>query len=202
MLLAHVPFVAGLLCATALLVGFAATAVRDNYRFWPPGADEGKRRVYLFCSNGFLLCTLSTTVLDAGSVVIPLWSRVVGVAVAIFAAALLIKSGFDLGEEESEGRVGELRTDGLYRYTRNPQNLGGILFFWSLAVVSASFLVTILASVLTVWMVVQSLIEEPWLREQYDGYAEYARTVPRFVGIRSFRRAAGTIRSARTDTDS
>jgi len=202
MMLVYVPFATGLFCATALIVGFAATVLRDNYRFWPPGTDERKRRVYLFCSNGFVLCALSTTVLDAGSWMIPLWSRVGGGVVAIFALGLLIKSGFDLGEEESEGRVGELRTDGLYRYTRNPQNLGGILFFWSLAVVSASFLVTILASVLTIWMVVQSFIEEPWLREQYDGYAEYARTVPRFIGIRSVRRAVDTIRSARADTGS
>ena len=202
MMLVYVPFAAGLLCATALLVGFGATVVWDNYRFWPPGTDEGKRRVYLLCSNGFLLCAFSTTVLDAGSVTIPLWSRVVGGVVVVLAVGLLMRSASDLGEEETEGRVGELRTDGLYRYTRNPQNLGGILFFCSLAVVSASLLTAILASFLTIWMVVQSLIEEPWLREQYDGYAEYARTVPRFIGIRSVRRAVDTIRSARADTDS
>jgi protein-S-isoprenylcysteine O-methyltransferase Ste14 len=201
-MLAYVPFAGGVLCATVLLVGFAATAFTDSYRFWPPGTDEGKRSVYLFCSNGFLLCTLSTTVLDAGSVTIPLWSRVVGGVVVVFAVGLLMRSAFELGEEETEGRVGELRTDGLYRYTRNPQNLGGILFFWSLAVVSASLLVAILASAVTIWMVVQSRIEEPWLQEKYDGYAEYARTVPRFIGIRSLRRVVETIRSARTDTDS
>lgn len=201
-MLAYVPFAAGLLCATVLLVGFAATVFRDNYRFWPPGTDEGKRRVYHFCSRGFLLCTLPTAVLDAGSVMIPLWSRVVGGVVVTFAVGLLSKSAVDLGEEETNGRVGELRTDGLYRYTRNPQNLAYMLLYWTLAVASASLLVTILASVLTIWMVVQSLIEEPWLREQYDGYAEYAGTVPRFIGMRSLRRAVGTIRSARTDTDS
>ena len=194
-MLAYVPFAAGLLCAAVLLVGFAATAFRDTYRFWPPGADEGKRRVYLFCSNGFVLCTLATIALDAGSASIPLWSRVISGAVAVLATGLLVKSGLDLGEEESEGRVGELQTDGLYRYTRNPQNVGGILLWWILAVVSASRLVAVLAGAITVWMVVQSRIEEPWLREQYDGYAEYAETVPRFVGIRSVRRAVDAVRS-------
>lgn len=201
-MLAYVPFTVGLLCATVLLVGFAATAFRDDYRFWPPGADEAKRRVYLFCTRGFALCTLTTIVLDAGSATVPLWARAVGGVVAVFAVGLLAKSGFDLGEAETEGRVGELRTDGLYRYTRNPQNLGYILLFWSSAVVSASLLVGLLASALTIWMVVQSLIEEPWLREQYDGYAEYARSVPRFVGIRTVRRAADATRSARAGKDS
>ena len=201
-MLAYVPLAGGVLCATVLLFGFAATAFIDNYRFWPPGTDERKRRVYLFCSRGFLLCAFLTTVLDAGSLTIPLWSRVVGGVVIVLAVGLLMKAGFDLGEEETEGRVGKLRTDGAYRYTRNPQNLGGILFFWSLAVVSASLLVGILAIAVTIWMVVQSRIEEPWLREQYDGYVEYTRTVPRFVGIRSVRQVVETIRSARTDTDS
>jgi len=127
---------------------------------------------------------------------------VVGGVVVVFAVGLLMRSAFELGEEESEGRVGELRTDGVYRYTRNPQNLGAILFFWSLAVVSASLLVAVLASAVTIWMIVQSRIEELWLREQYDGYAEYARTVPRFIGIRSVRRVVETIRSDRTGTDS
>lgn len=201
-MLAYVPFAAGLLCATALLVGFAATAISDTYRFWPPGADEGKRRVYLFCSRGFLLCTLLTVVLDAGSVTIPLWSRIVGGVVVVFAFGLLSKSGFDLGEAETDGRVGKLQTDGVYRYTRNPQNLGYIFLYWSLAVTSTSLLVAALAGAVTVWTVVQSLIEEPWLRAQYDGYPEYAETVPRFVGIRSARRAAEAIRSGRTDADS
>ncbi|ELZ32721.1 hypothetical protein DJ71_03030 [Halorubrum sp. E3] len=201
-MLAYVSLATGLLCATALLVGFAATAFRDDYRFWPPGADEGKRRVYLSCSRGFALCTLAVVALDAGSATIPLWSRAVGGVVVIFAVGLLAKSGFDLGEEETAGRVGELRTDGLYRYTRNPQNLGYILLFWSSAVASASLLVGILAGVLTIWMAAQSLIEEPWLRAQYDGYAEYARTVPRFIGIRTFHRVVDAIRSTRGDTDS
>ncbi|ELZ50024.1 hypothetical protein C464_03557 [Halorubrum coriense DSM 10284] len=201
-MLAYAPFAAGLLCATVLLVGFAATAFGDDYRFWPPGPDERKRRVYLLCSNGFLLCTLLTVVLDAGSVTIPLWSRAVGGVVAVPAVGLLTRSAADLGEAESAGRAGELRTDGLYRYTRNPQNLGAIFLWWAVAVASASLLVGVLAGAITTWMVVQSLIEEPWLREQYDGYAEYAGSVPRFVGIRSVRRAVETIRSDRPDADS
>ena len=201
-MLAYVPLAVGLLCATVLLVGFTATALGDDYRFWPPGTDERKRRVYLLCSNGFVLCTLPTVVLDAGSVTIPLWSQAVGGVVAVFAAGLLMRSAADLVEKESEGRVGELRTDGLYRYTRNPQNLGGILLWWALAIASSSLLVAILACAITAWMVAQSLIEEPWLRERYDGYAEYAESVPRFVGIRSVRRAADAIRSTRADADS
>ena len=201
-MLESIPFAAGLLCVTALLAGFAATALRDDYRFWPAGSDERKRRLYLFCTRAFLLSTLLTVVFDAGSAPLPLWSRGVSGVTVVLALVLLSKSAFDLGEKETEGRVGELRTDGLYRYTRNPQNLGYIVLFWAIAGSSASLLATILAGYITLCLVIQSFIEEPWLRTQYDGYADYASTVPRFIGIRSVRRVVTTIQSDEKAADS
>lgn len=201
-MLEYVSFGGGLLCTAVVLSGFCATVIRPPYRFWPPGSDERKRRVYLVCSRGSLLSILATAVLDAGSVTLPLWGRVAGGALVVLAIGLLSKAAADLGREETEGRVGELRTDGLYRYTRNPQNLGYVLLFWAISVASASLLVVLLSGVMTVWLMAQSFIEEPWLRSQYEGYAEYARDVPRFVGVRSIRRGVQAIRSTGIDGDS
>lgn len=201
-MLEYIPFAIGLLCCIVVLFGFGATRFRTDYRFWPPGSDERKRRLYLACSRGSLLCIFATAVLDAGSLALPLWGRVAGGVVAIFAFAFLSKAATDLGQEETEGRVGELRTDGLYQYTRNPQNLGYVVLFWAVAVVSASSLVAILVGVFTVWLVTQTYIEEPWLRDQYEGYPEYARAVPRFIGIRSFRRGVRAVRSSDVDANS
>lgn len=198
----YVPFILGLLCGVVVLSGFAATVVWSDYRFWPAGSDERKRRVYLLCSRGSFLCILATAVLDAGSVALPLWTRIAGGVVAALAVGLLTKAAADLGEAETEGRVGELRTDGLFRYTRNPQNLAYLLLFWALTVASASMLVGALAGVFTVWLVSQSLIEEPWLCEQYEGYEEYAERVPRFVGVRSVRRGVRALRSSEEDASS
>jgi protein-S-isoprenylcysteine O-methyltransferase Ste14 len=201
-MLEYVPFVLGLLCGVVVLSGFAATALRADYRFWPAGSDERKRRLYLVCSRGLFVCFFATAILDAGSVALPLWVRAVGGGVALLALGLLTKSATDLGEAETEGRVGELRTDGLYRYTRNPQNVAYLLLFWAITVASASMLVGALAGVFTVWLVVQSLVEEPWLREQYDGYEAYADAVPRFVGVRSLRRGVRDFRSSNEDAES
>jgi protein-S-isoprenylcysteine O-methyltransferase Ste14 len=198
----YVPFVLGLLCGVVVLSGFAATALRAEYRFWPAGSDERKRRLYLVCSRGLFVCFFATAILDTGSVALPPWARIAGGGVAFFASGLLTKSAADLGEAETEGRVGELRTDGLYRYTRNPQNVAYLLLFWALTVASASILVGTLAGVFTVWLVSQSLVEEPWLREQYDGYEAYAEEVPRFVGVRSLRRGVRDVRSSSGDADS
>jgi len=198
----YVPFVLGLLCGVVVLSGFVATVVRGDYRFWPPGSDERKRRLYLVCSRGLLLCFLATAILGTESVELPLWGRIAGGIAMLPALGLLVKSAADLGEEEMEGRAGELRTEGLYRYTRNPQNVAYLLLFWAIAVALASILAGALAGLFTVWLVSQSLIEEPWLREQYEGYDEYAEEVPRFVGIRSFRRAVSVVRSSGGDADS
>lgn len=188
-MLEYVPLALGFLCVAVVLSGFVATVVRPGYRFWPPGSDERKRRVYLLCSRGALLCLLAAAVLDAGSLSIPSWGRLAGGVAALVALVVLGKAAADLGQAETEGRVGELRTDGLYRYSRNPQNVGYLLGFWAVAVAAASAFAVVLAAALTAWLVSQSFVEEPWLREQYEGYEAYAQSVPRFVGLRSIRRA-------------
>jgi protein-S-isoprenylcysteine O-methyltransferase Ste14 len=198
----YVPLGLGLLCVAVVLSGFVATVVRPNYRFWPAGADDRKRRVYLLCSRGSLLALLVAAVLDTGSLAVPPWGRLVGGVATVVALAVLGRAASDLGQAETEGRVGELRTDGLYRYSRNPQNVGYLLGFWAVTVAGASVVAAALAAALTVWLVSQSFVEEPWLREQYEGYDAYAESVPRFVGLRSVRRAVRDLRSPRDDGES
>lgn len=200
-MLEYVPLVVGLACTAVVLSGFVATVVRPSYRFWPPGSDERKRRLYLACSRGSVVCLLAAAVLDAGSLSVPSWGRLAGGVAALVALAVLGRAASDLGQAETEGRVGELRTDGLYRYSRNPQNVGYLLGFWAVAVAAASVFAAVLAAALTVWLVSQSFVEEPWLREQYEGYEAYSQSVPRFVGLRSIRRVVRDLRGSDEDAE-
>jgi protein-S-isoprenylcysteine O-methyltransferase Ste14 len=96
---------------------------------------------------------------------------------------------YDLGMEETSGKEGDLRTDGFYRYTRNPQIvflfvilIGGVCFSNSVGVV-------VVAMAMGVWLALMPFAEEPWLQERYgEEYSRYRESTPRFIDVRSVRR--------------
>lgn len=197
---AYLTFAAGLLAAAVVIAGLVASLRRDDYQFYPPGENDAQLRVYEWCSRVFLGSILATGVLqfDAGPLPWP-ESPVVGVVLLVVGYAWSVRAMWDLGQAETKGRPGELQTEGLYRYSRNPQNLGYVVVYGSLALITNSPLVAVLSGpVIATWLLLQSLAEEPWLREQYgEAYAAYRREVPRFVGLRSFERALGGDRDPR-----
>jgi protein-S-isoprenylcysteine O-methyltransferase Ste14 len=196
-MLAVVAFAVTCACVVVLCSMMVVTLLTDG-RFWPPGDDDRTFRVYVTFSRTFLLGFLATAALDWGgaAVTLPAVGRY-GVGSVLFVAgvALLFKSGKDLGEAETKGKANELRTEGLYRYTRNPQNLAYLVFFASLGVLSNSSLVAALTVGAAAFMLLQAVVEEPWLRETYgDEYDAYRGRVPRFVGLRSVTRAVDALR--------
>jgi protein-S-isoprenylcysteine O-methyltransferase Ste14 len=181
--------------AAGCLLGLSALMVvsllAPERRLWPAGDDDRKRRIYLALSRPLLPAVFATGVLDwsAGPLAAP-WHLGVGAVGVLAAFAVLNKSAVDLGEEATEGREDELRTDGLYRYTRNPQNVGYVLLFATYAVLANSPLVGVLTVEFAAVTVLQVLAEEAWLRDTYgDAYDAYCDRVPRFVGLRTFTRA-------------
>ncbi|WP_096395231.1 isoprenylcysteine carboxylmethyltransferase family protein [Halorubrum trapanicum] len=178
-------------CLFGLSTLMVVSLLAPERRPWPAGDDDRKRCVYLALSRPLLPTVFATGVLDwnAGPLAAP-WRLAVGAVGILIAFAVLSKSAVDLGEDATEGREDELRTDGLYRYTRNPQNVGYGLLFAAYAVLANSPLVGALAVAVAVFGVLQVLAEEAWLRDTYgDAYEAYCERVPRFVGVRTFARA-------------
>ncbi|QKG93229.1 isoprenylcysteine carboxylmethyltransferase family protein [Halorubrum salinarum] len=180
--------------AAGCLLGLSALMVvsllAPERRLWPAGDDDRKRRLYLAFSRPLLPAVFATGVLDwnAGPLAAP-WHLGVGAVGVLIAFAVLNRSAVDLGEAATEGREDELRTEGLYRYTRNPQNVGYVLLFAAYAVLANSPLVGALAVATAAFSVFQVLAEETWLRDVYgDAYDEYCERVPRFVGVRTLTR--------------
>ena len=84
------------------------------------------------------------------------------------------------------GNAGPLVTDGLYRYSRNPQYIGDILIIAGWAILSASLWAIPLCVGGMVAFLITPLAEEPWLRDLHgESYLEFCRRTPRFIGPKS-----------------
>lgn len=187
-MLSELVFGIGAFCAGVVTVALISDIVSGRHRFWPPNESTWTTRVYLLCSRTLFLSLLATGVLDWNRGAL-LWdpAALAGLCLFVLGMAVTTKAGADLGEDLTKGNVEEVRTTGLYRYSRNPQNVGYVVAFGGLTLLTNSPLEAILAVGATVWLVLMALIEEPWLYDHYgERYATYCSRTPRFVGMRTF----------------
>ncbi|MDG5821024.1 PEMT/PEM2 methyltransferase family protein [Natronococcus sp. A-GB7] len=181
-------FAVGIGALSLNAAGVAASAV-GAANYWPPGERGWRFYAQWTLSQTFTICLLLVAIADPDQLGLPRGpSLVVGLALFVPGFAIAIVAGVDLGGEETVGLTGELRTDGWYRYSRNPQYVGYIAASVGFALLANSALVAVLCAVYVGWWLLLPLAEEPWLREQYgEEYERYAERVPRFVGVETVR---------------
>jgi protein-S-isoprenylcysteine O-methyltransferase Ste14 len=181
-------FAVGIGALSLNAAGVAASAV-GAANYWPPGERDWRFYAQWSLSQTFTICLLLVAIADPDQLGLPRGpSLVVGLALFVPGFAIAIVAGVDLGGEETVGLTGELRTDGWYRYSRNPQYVGYIAASVGFALLANSALVAVLCAVYVGWWLLLPLAEEPWLREQYgEEYERYTERVPRFVGVETVR---------------
>ena len=157
--------------------------------FWP-----------LFRSLNALCFAVAVT--DFGNYLgLPLWSRLIALALVAGSVGLFVYSFRVLGRDNSYGAQDGLVTGGIYRWSRNPQNAMLVVVYGCLAFAADSAQTYVLCSAMIAVYVLMVLAEEPWLEAAYgEPYRRYCSTVPRFFNWRRARwRAArgpsGAIRS-------
>lgn len=186
--LAFIGFLVGLTVELVNLFGVIGS-VQFDWNYWPPGERHWQFYLHWSLEQIYNASIVIVTYLTWNQLGLsrPLLALAGGLFLLSMVAALY--AGKDLGGEESMGLEGELRTGGLYRYSRNPQYVFYVAATITFAIFAASPLVIALSVVyLTQWFVFP-LAEEPWLREQYgQAYDEYADTIPRFIGRETVRR--------------
>ena len=85
------------------------------------------------------------------------------------------------GWDNTSGLNTELVDSGPYRLTRNPQYVGGIVFFARVGVAANSLCLWIVHVLLILVFVITPATEEPWLESHYGrAYLEYRRDILRF----------------------
>jgi protein-S-isoprenylcysteine O-methyltransferase Ste14 len=109
-------------------------------------------------------------------------SFAVGVICALIGTGLTIYGYFDLGIENTYCADDGLITNGLYRYSRNPQYVASMLAYAGGALANGSLSTVILCTLAILVYVILPFTEEPWLQRAYgDVYLDYKRRTPRFL---------------------
>ncbi|WP_419162063.1 methyltransferase family protein [Candidatus Palauibacter sp.] len=159
-------FAADVVVLGLLLVGAVVSAAWPDKRIWPPPQRPSWQ--YRLTWMGFYAAFgigAALLFFDWNSWVFRSPVRfVAGIPLALLGGLLTVWALATAGWTNTSGVKGRFVSSGPYRFTRNPQYLGDIVFF-----VGVGFIVAPLA-------------EEPWLEEQYGGeYREYLRRIPRFL---------------------
>lgn len=175
-----------------LLSVILLSIIFPNSRIWPPPKKGSWQQLIswtLFTVVMFGVPLIG--VLDFQSLATVGWGQLlIGGFLIAFGLGIDLWGTKTLSAQQSLGNNERIITTGPYRLTRNPQYVGFIILFFGLIIVASSnmALVTGLFAVGLFFFIPFS--EEPWLRQQYgEAYVEYCRNVPRFIGLRSFKRS-------------
>lgn len=166
-----------------LIIGYVVSVLIPDRRLWPIGDSTWRW--------WFNWPTLSVVFTGFPVLAYRDWNsfsitntplRITGVILSTLGMALSLSALFELGWRESSGREGELRTDGIYEYTRNPQSVGFVTFIAGTLLAVNSRKLAIHSLLTAIIYILFPLAEEPWLEEHYgEEYREYSDQTPRFV---------------------
>jgi protein-S-isoprenylcysteine O-methyltransferase Ste14 len=181
--------VSAFLLIGGLVAGILAQDNQSAWRIWP-APPAGSLKSFAFWT---LFRTLNVVVLVlAGNRVLVLTSvdgfapvRIALTAVSLVSFGAYLYTLWALGRAATYCRASGLTTDGIYRWTRNPQYTTAIVAFAALGLAAWSAEATPLATALVVVYALMAAAEEPWLAARYGrAYADYRASVPRFFNFR------------------
>ena len=164
--------------------GLALSILRPERRIWPPPSRNSWQFWFVWLLFGSAVFGIAlSAVLEWNSFIFSDRLRY-GVGLPMLAGGLALAfwgSGI-LGWRRTSGQKGVLKTDGLYRYSRNPQYLGDSLNFVGLVLFSNATLVVVPGLLAALLFVLWPFSEEPWLKERFgEAYERYCERVPRFL---------------------
>lgn len=183
LLLTHLIFdvaFAALVTLNALLL---LTVFSRSIKLWPtPSTKSWQHYTFWPLFRGGLGLTLLYAILTAHW---PLEGEtvrfVIGLICVVAGFGFTIYGYFDLGIENTYGAGEGLVTNGLYRYSRNPQYVASMLGFFGAGLANGEIRAAILCGLAILVYVIMPYTEEPWLQRAYgDVYLAYKARTPRF----------------------
>lgn len=114
---------------------------------------------------------------------VPTWAQVIGLIVVALGFGLVgwsiwVNRFFAKAVRIQEDREQVVITEGPYQHVRHPGYAGFILIFLANGVALGSWLSGLTALPLTLFFIWRTAVEDRLLREELEGYAEYAERAP------------------------
>ncbi|MGO9544862.1 MAG: methyltransferase family protein [Rhodomicrobium sp.] len=161
-----------------------ATATSSSFKLWPtPSTKSWQHFTFWPLFRSGLGLTILYTILTVH------WPEssealrfAIGLIFGLAGFGFTVYGYFDLGIENTYGADEGLVTNGLYRYSRNPQYVASILGFTGAGLANGQLHAVILCGLAVLVYVIMPYTEEPWLHQAYgDVYLDYKRRTPRFL---------------------
>lgn len=169
------------LSSAALLALAAIEFVNPEFRFWPPPEDQpDKKKVFMILFRITVYGLIIASVLHIRRGGLQISVPAILLIFCSFAIAFAATAG--LGWENAFGAKDGLRTDGIFRYSRNPIYIATWfgLVGWAF-LVPVPFVVATLINWALLYLVAV-FIEERWLARTYgQDFHDYCRKVRRFA---------------------
>jgi protein-S-isoprenylcysteine O-methyltransferase Ste14 len=169
-----------LLLGTTLIVSL----LYPKYRVWPPPKKGSRQYWYIhFSTESSIFFFFALGFLDWNTFFLKHWLRFVFALLVIAVGAIIFLWALrTLTINTSLGSKGKFVNEGPYRYTRNPQYLGTILFFSGTMLLFNSLYQFVTGTIGIIWFLLAAFAEEPWLRDQFkEEYDTYCKKVLRFL---------------------
>lgn len=182
----NIVFAISLFAGLALVALSTASVLAPKIQFWPPPSkDTWQYHVFWTLFRMLVLGIVLLSVLDyhhngdIGGLCFVIGSFLVfaGFGSAFYAT-------FYLGWSNAHGEAKGLKTDGWFRWSRNPIYVVSIVGLVGAAILVNSHYVSYLLALWALTYIVAPFLEEPWLENEYgDEFLDYKARVPRFVGF-------------------
>jgi protein-S-isoprenylcysteine O-methyltransferase Ste14 len=180
--------IAGAISALLLIAGMNAGRINSAWRIWP-APPVGSLKSFVFWTL-FRTANIAALVVAIERVLSTPLSALTPIQVGLAAIAFLaglayVYTLWSLGRKATYCQASGLATEGVYRWTRNPQYATAILAFASLGLAAWSWDATGLAGAVVLVYAMMARTEEPWLEARYGSeYLKYKADVPRFFNVR------------------
>ncbi|MDP2520592.1 methyltransferase [Shimia thalassica] len=174
----------GLGVAAATLASILWSIVFPKRRIWPPHHYTAATPILVWMSTlSFFGILILLGVLGWGVLPIPNWLRFgIGIPFIVIGHIIVWSEVAHFGIPQTSGAKGTLKTDGMYRYSRNPQYVADIAIVGGWMILTSAPSAFIFGAAAILILIAAPFAEEPWLREQYGSeFEEYRAFTRRFL---------------------